>query len=65
MIFLDGVDQDVAYDSIGDGHQTGMACVLTNTEILPGTLFCEGSCDAGQRAIRRLGRRPVRRPVPG
>jgi hypothetical protein len=47
LIFLDGVDQSVAYDSIGDGHQTGMACLLTNAEILPGTLFCEGSCDAG------------------
>ena len=47
LIFLDGVDQDVAYDSIGDGHQTGMACLLTNAEILPGTLFCEGNCDAG------------------
>ena len=45
LIFLDGVDQDVAYDSIGDGHQTGMACLLTNEEILQGTLFCEGSCD--------------------
>lgn len=45
MLFLDGVDQEVAYDSIGDGHQTGMACLLTNEEILPGTLFCEGSCD--------------------
>lgn len=45
LIFLDGVDQKVAYDSIGDGHQTGMACLLTNTEILPGSLFCEGSCD--------------------
>jgi hypothetical protein len=47
LLFLDGVDQSVAYDSIGDGHQTGMACLLTNAEILPGTLFCEGSCDAG------------------
>jgi len=45
LLFLDGVDQDVAYDSIGDGHQTGMACLLTNAEILPGDLFCEGSCD--------------------
>lgn len=45
LLFLDGVDQSVAYDSIGDGHQTGMACLLTNAEILPGTLFCEGSCD--------------------
>lgn len=45
LLFLDGVDQDVAYDSIGDGHQTGMACLLTNAEILPGSLFCEGSCD--------------------
>jgi hypothetical protein len=47
LLFLDGVDQSVAYDSIGDGHQTGMACLLTNAEILEGTLFCEGSCDAG------------------
>ena len=47
LIFLDGVDQSIAYDSIGDGHQTGMACLLTNAEILPGDLFCEGSCDAG------------------
>ncbi len=45
LIFVDGVDQDVAYDSIGDGHQTGMACLLTNAEILQGTLFCEGNCD--------------------
>ncbi|MGB5697244.1 MAG: DUF1552 domain-containing protein [Polyangiales bacterium] len=47
LIFLDGVDQRVAYDSIGDGHQTGMACLLTNAEILPGNLFCEGNCDPG------------------
>ncbi|MEM7136478.1 MAG: DUF1552 domain-containing protein [Myxococcota bacterium] len=45
MLFLDGVDQDVTYDSIGDGHQTGMACLLTNAEVLAGTLFCEGACD--------------------
>lgn len=45
LLFLDGVDQDVTYDSIGDGHQTGMACLLTNVEVLPGTLFCEGACD--------------------
>lgn len=47
LLFLDGVDQAVAYQSIGDGHQTGMACLLTNAKILPGTLFCEGSCEAG------------------
>jgi hypothetical protein len=47
LLFLDGVDQSVAYDSIGDGHQSGMACLLTNAEILPGSLFCEGNCDAG------------------
>lgn len=45
LLFLDGVDQSVAYDSIGDGHQTGMACLLTNAEILPGSDFCEGNCD--------------------
>ncbi len=47
LLFLKGVDQKIAYSSIGDGHQTGMACLLTNSEILPGNLFCEGSCDAG------------------
>jgi hypothetical protein len=47
LLFLDGVDQKIAYESIGDGHQTGMACLLTNAAILPGTLFCEGSCEAG------------------
>jgi hypothetical protein len=47
LIFLDGVDQAVAYQSIGDGHQTGMACMLTNAEILPGNLFCEGECAEG------------------
>jgi hypothetical protein len=47
LLFLDGVDQDVAFDSIGDGHQTGMACLLTNAEILSGNLFCEGNCEPG------------------
>jgi hypothetical protein len=47
LLFLDRVDQKVASDSIGDGHQTGMACMLTNAEILPGSLFCEGNCEAG------------------
>jgi hypothetical protein len=47
LLFLDGVDQEVAFDSIGDGHQTGMACLLTNAEILPGSLFCEGGCEPG------------------
>ncbi len=47
LIFLDNVNQEVAYDSIGDGHQTGMACMLTNAEILPGTLFCEEGCEDG------------------
>jgi Protein of unknown function (DUF1552) len=49
LLFLDGVDQKVAYESIGDGHQTGIACLLTNAEILPGGLFCEGSCDEGNQ----------------
>ena len=40
LIFLDGVDQDVAYDSTGMGHQSGMACLLTNVE-----LECIASCD--------------------
>jgi hypothetical protein len=47
LIFLDGVDQTTALESIGDGHQTGMACLLTNANILPGDLFCEGDCAPG------------------
>jgi hypothetical protein len=47
LIMLDGVDQNTANESIGDGHQTGMACLLTNAEILPGSLFCEGDCPPG------------------
>ena len=47
LLFLDGVNQEVAYQSIGDGHQTGMACLLTNAPILPGNLFCEGECAPG------------------
>ncbi len=49
LLFLAGVDQKVAYQSIGDGHQTGMACLLTNAEILPGSLFCEGECAEGMQ----------------
>ena len=45
LIFIDGVDQEIAYNSIGDGHQTGMACLLSNAAILPGNEFCEGNCD--------------------
>lgn len=45
--FLTGVDDAMAEQSIGDGHQTGMACLLTNAAILPGNLFCEGDCPAG------------------
>ena len=40
LIFLDGVDQEVAYDSTGMGHQSGMACLLTNVE-----LACISLCD--------------------
>lgn len=49
LMFLDGVDQQIANESIGDGHQTGMACLLTNEAILPGTLFCEGECAEGNQ----------------
>lgn len=49
LVFLPGVDQKIAYQSIGDGHQTGMACLLTNAEILPGGLFCEGECAEGMQ----------------
>lgn len=45
LLFLDGVDDTMAKNSIGDGHQTGMACLWTNRAILPGSEFCEGNCD--------------------
>jgi hypothetical protein len=47
LLMVHGVDQEMAYNSIGDGHQTGMACLLTNEAILPGNLFCEGGCEPG------------------
>lgn len=49
LLMLHGVDQEMAYNSIGDGHQTGMACLLTNEGILPGSLFCEGNCEPGSQ----------------
>ena len=45
LIIVDGVDNQVAYESPGDGHQTGMGCMLTGMPLLEGTEFCLGSCD--------------------
>src|SRR5262249_6423401 len=45
LLILTGFDNKVALDSPGDGHQTGMGCMLTAAKLNTGTLFCEGNCD--------------------
>ncbi len=40
---LDGVDNVASYNGVGDGHQTGMGCMLTGIELLPGST--KGGCD--------------------
>jgi hypothetical protein len=44
ILVLDDVDNVAARNGPGDGHQTGMGCMLTGTELLEGTEFCEGDC---------------------
>lgn len=41
-----GLRNEAAYHGPGDGHQTGMGTLLTNTSLLPGDLF-EGGGDSG------------------
>jgi hypothetical protein len=45
LLILSGFDNKVALESPGDGHQTGMGCMLTASKLNVGTLFCEGTCD--------------------
>src|ERR1044071_5949070 len=37
LVVLDGVKNETAYHGPGDGHMTGMGCLLTATELLDGT----------------------------
>jgi hypothetical protein len=45
IIIIDGVDNEVSYHSGGDGHQTGMGCMITAAPLLAGDDFCLGSCE--------------------
>ncbi len=45
LIVLDGVKNEAAYNGPGDGHMTGMGCLLTGTELLEGTQFSCGGTD--------------------
>ncbi|MEO1173832.1 MAG: DUF1552 domain-containing protein, partial [Myxococcota bacterium] len=43
LLILRGLDSDVAHsDGPGDGHQTGMGCMLTGVKLLPGSV--KGGC---------------------
>jgi hypothetical protein len=45
IVVLDGVKNEAAYHGPGDGHMTGMGCLLTATELLDGTQFSCGGTD--------------------
>ena len=51
---FDGVDNEAAKHGPGDDHMKGMGCMLTGTELLPGTT--QGGCcePAGLAALRAL-----------
>lgn len=51
LLILDGVDNEAAYHGPGDGHQTGMGTLLTGTELMNGTLFCEGDCSDPTKTV--------------
>ena len=44
LLVLRGIDMEAAHHGPGDGHQTGMGTMLTGTELLEGSEFCEGDC---------------------
>src|SRR5262245_45938154 len=44
LLILQGLDNEAAHHGPGDGHQTGMGCMLTGIELLEGTEFCEADC---------------------
>lgn len=44
LVILDNVRNQAAHNGPGDGHMKGMGCLLTATELLPGTQFrCGGT----------------------
>jgi hypothetical protein len=45
IVVLDGVKNEAAHHGPGDGHMTGMGCLLTATELLDGTQFSCGGTD--------------------
>ena len=45
LIVLDDVKNEAAHHGPGDGHMTGMGCLLTATELLEGTQFECGGTD--------------------
>jgi hypothetical protein len=45
IVVLDGVKNEAAFHGPGDGHMTGMGCLLTATELLDGTQFSCGGTD--------------------
>lgn len=51
IIIIDGVDNEAAYHGPGDGHQTGMGTLLTGTELLNGTEFCEADCSDPTKTV--------------
>jgi uncharacterized protein DUF1552 len=51
LLILDNINNEVANVSDGDGHQTGMGCMLTGMQLLPGTEFCEGDCSDPTQTI--------------
>jgi Protein of unknown function (DUF1552) len=51
LLVLQGLDNEAAHHGPGDGHQTGMGCMLTGTELLQGTEFCEGDCSDPTKTV--------------
>lgn len=55
LIILRGIDMEAAYNGPGDGHQKGMGCMLTGTELLDGN--SQGGCGscppAGLAAVQK------------
>lgn len=45
IVVLDGLKNETAHHGPGDGHMTGMGCLWTATELLPGTQFKCGGTD--------------------
>lgn len=51
LLVLQGIDMEAAHHGPGDGHQTGMGTMLTGTELLVGTEFCEADCSDPSKTV--------------